>query len=274
MAMTLKLDSVSFGYRNHPVLHNVSIDEAKPGEVTAVIGPNAAGKSTLLKCIAGLLDCDGTVLLDDKPLSEYSQDERTEHICYLPQEVAVNAILTVFEAVLLAKKHSASWSVSDDDLAAVSKVLDELDISELGSRFLNELSGGQKQMVSIAQAIVRNPKVLLLDEPTSSLDLQHQLEVFELVEKVAIEQNMITLVAVHDLNLAARFAETFIVMQDGRKLHAGSASQVLTPEVIEDVYKVIVDVDYDSDGRPLVYLKRSAKSAKTIDNARRLVSAQ
>lgn len=263
MAMTLELDSVSFGYRNHPVLHEVSINEAKPGEITAVIGPNAAGKSTLLKCIAGLQSGTGTVLLDGKPLGDYSQDERTEHICYLPQEVPVNAILTVFEAVLLAKKHSASWKVSDEDLGAVSRVLDDLDIAELSTRFLNELSGGQKQMVSIAQAIVRKPKVLLLDEPTSSLDLQHQLVVFELVEKVAIEQNMVTLVAVHDLNLAARFAETFIVMQDGRKLHAGSASEVLTPEIIEDVYKVIVDVEYDDDGRPLVYLKRSAKRALT-----------
>lgn len=267
MAMSIALEDVGFSYGSTEVLRNVCLDEAQPGGITAIVGPNAAGKSTLLRCIAGLLSASGSIKLGGKPLRDYSQTELTQDVCYLPQEVPINAILTVFEAILLARKHTATWRVADEDLGAVAKTLDDLGISHISSRFLNELSGGQKQMVSIAQALVRDPKILLLDEPTSSLDLQHQLEVFELVHELTKANDIVTLVAVHDLNLAARFADTFIVMKDGKKFTAGKPADVLTPETIEAVYNVIVEVNQASDGRPWMILKRSARQGAALTTA-------
>ena len=182
---------------------------------------------------------------------------------YLPQESPVNAVLTVFEAVLLARKHTLSWRVSDEDLKSVAGVLVDLDIEELSTRFLNELSGGQKQMVSIAQALMRNPRVLLMDEPTSSLDLQHQLEVLDLISYLAEEREITTLVALHDLNLAARYATQFVVMDHGEVYVSGDAASVLTPEMLKDVYGVNATVYVDNDGIPQITPISSARTRRS-----------
>ena len=212
--MRLSAKDVRFSYGSAEVLKGVTVDHAAPGQITATIGPNAAGKTTFFKCIAGLLKPNGVIELDGKDLRDCSREEVTRRVTYLPQESPVNAVLTVFEAVLLARKHTLSWRVTDEDLQSVTGVLEDLDIEDLSTRFLNELSGGQKQLVSIAQALVREPDVLLLDEPTSSLDLQRQLEVLDLVRRVTRERNIVTLISVHDLNLAARYADGFVVMSN------------------------------------------------------------
>jgi iron complex transport system ATP-binding protein len=168
--------------------------------------------------------------------------------------------LTVFEAVLLARKHSLSWRVGDEDLKAVSQVLEDLEIPELALRYLNELSGGQKQMISIAQALVRSPQVLLLDEPTSSLDLQHQLEVLVLIQKVIVERRITTIIALHDLNLAARYAHQFVVMSNGTVYATGKAKTVLTPEMLRDVYRIHAVVHIDGDQIPQITPISSVRS--------------
>jgi iron complex transport system ATP-binding protein len=242
MAMKLTVEEISFCYGSHPVLHNASLTCAEPGKVTALIGPNAAGKSTLFKCMAGLLHPTGKLLLNDRPLTTYSREKLAQHICYLPQEVAVSAALTVFEAVLLARKQHASWRASDDDLMAVENALQKLNITHLSLRYLNELSGGQKQMVSLAQALVRKPDILLLDEPTSALDLHHQLSILELVQQITSERKIITVIALHDLNLAAQFADYFVVMKEGRVYGCGESDSVLTSAMIREVYRVEAQV--------------------------------
>ncbi len=172
-------------------------------------------------------------------------------------------MLTVFEAVPLARKHTLSWRVSDEDLKSVAGVLVDLDIEELSTRFLNELSGGQKQMVSIDQALVRDPRVLLMDEPTSSLDLQHQLEVLDLISYLTDERGITTLVALHDLNLAARYAAQFVVMDRGEVYASGNAASVLTPETLKDVYGVNATVYVDNDGIPQITPISSARTRRS-----------
>lgn len=250
--MRLEIKDLSFGYGSKPVLENIEM-QASPGAITAVIGANAAGKTTLLKCIAGILKPGGGgIVLDGKEMKNLKKDEITKYVSYLPQETSAHAVLTVFEAVLLGRLHSLSWRVSDDALTLVSEVLEDLEIEDLASSYLNELSGGQKQMVSIAQSLVREPKVLLLDEPTSSLDLQHQLEVIDMVRDVTMERKITTIIALHDLNLAARYADKFVVLNKGVVYASGKPASVLTPEMVRYVYGVNATVYTDGDGIPRI----------------------
>ena len=246
--MMLSTEDVRFSYGATPVLKGITIQELGAGKVTSIIGPNAAGKTTFFKCMAGLLKAEGSIRLDGKDIKDYPKEAVTRYVSYLPQEGTVNAVLTVFEAVLLARKHSLSWKVSGQDLEIVAQILADLEIADLATRFLNELSGGQKQLVSIAQCLVRSPQVMLLDEPTSSLDLQRQLEVLDLVKQVTAERKITTLISLHDLNLAARYADAFVVMNGGQVYSTGKAKAVLTPQMLRDVYGVNAQVYFvDAD---------------------------
>jgi iron complex transport system ATP-binding protein len=257
----LRVESLSFAYGQTPVLRGVSFDEPPVGGVTALIGPNAAGKSTLFKCLAGLLVGQGTVLLDGQELRALGRDEIRRRVAYLPQENPTAAVLTVFEAVLLARQQTSSWWVDDASLAATATALDDLGVEELATRYLNELSGGQKQLVSIAQALVRAPRVLLMDEPTSSLDLHRQLDVLGLIRRVARERGITALVALHDLNLAARHADHLLVLHGGRLYAAGTPAAVLSERTIREVYGVEARVEVDVDGRPVVTALRAVREA-------------
>jgi iron complex transport system ATP-binding protein len=254
----LRVEGLSFAYGATPVLRGVSF-EAPVGGVTALIGPNAAGKSTLFKCVSGLLAGRGDVLLDGRALAGMSRGEVNRTVAYLPQENPTAAVLTVFEAVLLARQRAGAWRVADDDLARVGAALEELGIVDLALRYLNELSGGQKQLVSIAQALVRAPRVLLMDEPTSSLDLQRQLEVLGLVRRIAQERGVTVLVALHDLNLAARHADHVLVLDEGMLRAAGPTAGVLTPAMVLEVYGVEARVELDAGGVPVVTALRSVR---------------
>lgn len=262
MVTGLTVQGVSFGYGDHHVLRDATLGTLEAGTVTALIGPNAAGKTTLLKCMAGLLPCGGTVALDGAEVRKLPLDRLTHQVVYLPQETVVPGVLTVFESVLLARQRTASWRVGDADLADVTDVLARLELQHLAKRYLNELSGGQRQMVSIAQALVRRPRVLLLDEPTSSLDLQHTLEVLHLVRRLAAEADTAVVVAVHDLNLAARFTDRVAVLAGGRVLAHGTPQQVLTPDLLRHVYGVEALVHAAHDGVPQITPLASVRAAE------------
>jgi iron complex transport system ATP-binding protein len=250
--VALAVEGLRFAYGPTRILDDIRIPELPSGAITALVGPNAAGKTTLLKCLAGLLRSHGQVLLDGRDMTRMRRDEVTRRVSYLPQEVPVHAVLTAFEATLLAKQHSFSWRVGESDLALVERTLRDLDIEHLAMRYLNELSGGQRQLVSIAQALIRRAEVLLLDEPTSNLDLQRQLEVLALVRRVAEERGMTTVITMHDLNLASRFAAHVIVLHGGRVYAAGTPEAVLTPAMLRDVYGVHASVHPDAGGVPQV----------------------
>lgn len=259
MAVTLAMQDYTFGYGSFPVLTGITIDALPPGTLTAIVGPNATGKSTLFKCIAGLLTGRGAILLDGQDTRRLKRAELTRQVTYLPQNVFSSAVLTVFEAVLLARQVSATWRVSSTDLDSVGQVLAELGIEHLALRHLNELSGGQRQIVSIAQALIRDPEVLLLDEPTSSLDLHHQLEVLEIVRAATTARGMTTLIALHDLSLAGRYADHFIVLAKGAVYNSGAPADVLTPELLRDVYHVDADIWHDNEGHPVISPRRALR---------------
>jgi iron complex transport system ATP-binding protein len=258
--MRIRLEGLRFSYGATPVLEGISIAEIPSGTVTATIGPNAAGKSTLFKCIAGLLKPEGVIRLDGQAIQGgRSRGEYSRLVSYLPQEYPSTAALTVFEAVLLARQHSASWIVADEDLNRVSAVLGRLGLEGLALRYLNELSGGQRQLVAVAQALAREPRVLLLDEPTSSLDLQRQLELLSLVRAIAAERGITVLIALHDLNLAARYADRLLVLYEGRVLAFGPPAAVLSETLLRRVYGIEGRVALDAEGIPLVTPLRSTR---------------
>ncbi len=236
--MKLNIERLDFAYTpGNPILKNLAM-EAFPGEITALIGPNAAGKSTLLKCIAGLLHPSGAIKLDGRETGAIPRNELNKLIGYLPQELSARAVLTVFEAILIGRLKTLSWKVSDEDLDKTSETLAFLGIEELAPRFLNELSGGQKQMVSIAQTLVAEPRLLLLDEPISNLDLRHEMEILELVRTITRQQNTTTILAIHNLSLAARYADKLVVLREGQVFASGTLEAVLSPEMVRKVYGV------------------------------------
>jgi len=232
MVATLQLNAVGVRYGKREVLSGITTPTLKGGEVTAVIGPNAAGKSSLFRRIAGLLSGPGDIAIDGFP------EQSASRICYMPQDTSVNTVLMVYESILLARKQGADPRVSDADLEAVDKVLGSLHIESIAFKGLSELSGGQRQLVSLAQTLVRDPDILLLDEPTSALDLHKQVEVLSLIQSLARRRQMCVVLAIHDLNQVLRVADRVMVIDAGTMVRCGPAEAVITPELLRDIYKV------------------------------------
>jgi iron complex transport system ATP-binding protein len=254
----LILHNVSVGYRNRRVLEAVTTEIA-PGSIVAVVGPNAAGKSTLMRAIAGLHPVSsGDILLNGEDLAKCSAPERARLAAYLPQSLPQATSLVAYEAVLSTNRAIHSRMPRTTIESAIERVFDQLGIRELAFRRLNEMSGGQRQMVGLAQAIVRQPTLLLLDEPTSALDLRWQLHVLEAIREVVVSNGTTCLMAMHDLNLAFRFADQAILLGSGRVLANGDPAEVMTADVLEAAYGVIGRIERCSLGFPLVLIDRVA----------------
>ncbi|GAA6180102.1 ABC transporter ATP-binding protein [Shimia sp. NS0008-38b] len=239
----LSATDLEFSYGAQPVLRGVGFDGLKSGQVTALIGPNAAGKSTLFRLISGLTKPrSGTITLGDIDLDTLPMRERLKRICFMPQYFAANAALTVFDVVMMAHKQLKGWRVSEEDIRTVSLTLHSAGIGHLAEAYVSELSGGQSQMVSAAQALIRRSDVYLFDEPTSALDLRHQLEVLGRIKRAMADRDAIGLVALHDLNLAARFADHLILLGKGRILAQGTPETVLRSAAISETYGVDVAI--------------------------------
>lgn len=221
--MGLSVTDLSFAYGKTPLFQALKAEAMPRGSITAVVGPNGVGKSSLFRLIAGLRKpTTGAISLDGNDLARLPQKRRHETVFFLSQHVGMRAALTVFDVVLLARKSGRGGRAGAEDLAKVEEVLGQLRIDTLSDRHVTDLSGGQQQLVATAQALVRDPQVLLLDEPTSALDLRRQLEVMELVRSMTIRRNIVTLVALHDLSLASRFADRFLLLDGGRVVADGS----------------------------------------------------
>jgi iron complex transport system ATP-binding protein len=234
--MILSVDGISFRYNSHPVLQEVTF-ELPSGQILGVLGVNGAGKSTLLKCINKVLRPNsGSVLLDGTNLLRLSGAAVARCIGYVPQRYTEDQV-TVFDAVLLGRKPHIKWAATERDLRVVERLLKLMGLEACALRPVSTLSGGEAQKVVIARALAQEPKVLLLDEPTSSLDLRNQLEVMNLVTNVVRSEGVSAVVAIHDLNLALRFVDRFLILKDG-SIHATGLKDALTPEVIEEVYGV------------------------------------
>lgn len=240
---TLSVSSLSHSYGKRQVLHDITISALQPGSLVGLIGPNAAGKSTLFKCLSGMRKNDtGSIYLGEENLADLSLRNRLKKVCFMPQFFSTTAALSVFEVVLMSYKQLAGWTVSAEDRLAVARALDLAGIGHLADANIAELSGGQAQMVSLCQALVRNANVYLFDEPTSALDLRHQLEGLTRIREAMHNRNAIGIVALHDLNLAARFADHLLLLGNGRLLAEGNPTEVLSQAVIGETYGVNIDL--------------------------------
>lgn len=238
--MILSVEGLAFKYPSRSVIKNINFSISK-GDFLAVLGINGAGKSTLLKCINRVLKPHaGTVYINDNEAFKLNRRELAKRIGYVAQRNE-SIRSTVFDAVLLGRRPYIQWEASQNDLEIAHEALKALELEEYALRYLNELSGGEQQKVVIARALAQKPELLLLDEPTSSLDLKNQLEVAKIIKKVVKEQQMAAVVTMHDLNLAIRFADKFLLLKNGEIFAAGGI-EVMTPENIESVYSVPVRI--------------------------------
>lgn len=259
----LQIKDLTASYGKNVILTEISLKDIKQGELTAVIGPNGTGKSTFFKAISGLLKGTiGEILLNDDNLTKLSPETLAKRICYLPQSVNTTAALTAFEVVLLGLKFQSGWSVKNKDAEQVERIFQILDIEHLSDQYIGDLSGGQQQLIWIAQAIIRQPEMLLLDEPTSALDLQHQLAVMDLLKILTKKRNIVTMVALHDLNLAARYADKILVIKDGKLRAFGVTKDIFKTDIINETYGVEVEVQTGPSGDIMVMPIRSKRELR------------
>jgi iron complex transport system ATP-binding protein len=232
----IEVSNLSFSYNSHNVLQNVAL-ELREGEILGIIGPNGSGKSTLLKCIDSILKPkSGSILLDGKEVNRMQRSELAKLIGYVAQREESRFPVNVFDVVLMGRKPYLSWKPSQADLEKVASIIELLNLESIAMREIDSISGGERQKVMIARALAQEPPVLLLDEPTSFLDLRHQLEVMELIKTLS-EQGKTSIVAIHDLNLAIRYCHKFLLLKEG-KVFASGGKEVISPETIEPVYQV------------------------------------
>lgn len=256
----IKLENLKFSYKKSstPVFKDLSFEFSNGFNV--ILGPNGAGKSTLVKAIFGLLDYDGEVLYKKDSVTKMPLSEKVKLMSYLPQMDTNISTLTVLEMVLLGRLPELGRKISDEDLSIVMETLESLSIDDLAPRKFSQLSGGQQKLVFIAQTLVREPSLIILDEPTNSLDLQKQLELCQLLQKIVLERGVDLIVILHDINLASRYAEHIVIMtDDGSYYNSGPPKDVITSKMLHDVYGVIGDVSLDSNNIPIISPKRSVR---------------
>lgn len=239
--MKLSADGLEFSYKSKKTLEDVSF-EIERGDIVSVLGPNGVGKTTFLKCLNSILKPQsGVVTLGDKDMSMISKREIAANIGYVPQR-SDPARMTVFESVLLGRRPHIDFDATDKDYKITANVLEMMGLSDKSSEFVDEISGGEYQLVQIARAFVQQPKVILLDEPTSNLDPLNQHKIMHIIMHVVEANDMSAVMVVHDLNLSVRHCNKFILMKEGRIFAAGGL-EIITPENIKEVYGIDVYVD-------------------------------
>jgi len=250
--MELVLDNVSKAYGSITALDAISFSVG-PGELVALVGPNGSGKSTLIKAIATIHNTTGgTITIDGKDIREIDPVDLAVLLGYVPQSFSYTLYSTVFETVLMGRRRYIKWSVSDEELSRVQRSLDALEMGDLAGKYINELSGGERQKVFIARALAQDPEVFLFDEPTSALDIRYQIEVMETMRRITREQNSSMIIAVHDLNLAYRYADAVVFLNKGKMAGYGKPQDILTPDCIRSVYGVDSFVVENECGRFIV----------------------
>ena len=206
----------------------------------------------MLKTIIGILPGKGDIKINGKPAAAYTPQERSSTVSYLSQDNDCKINLSVFEVVMLGRMGSLSFHVKDEDIQATEDVLKRLNIQAFASRSIMALSGGQRQLVFIAQTLVKEPSVLLLDEPTSALDLHKQFNLLTLLKGLTQEHKFTTLVTLHHLDLAAKFADEIIILKNGEVYSQGVPREIFTEEMMETVYRIKTKVYMDDEGVPHV----------------------
>lgn len=247
----IEVKNISFAYGKNEVLRDISFC-TKSGECVGILGNNGAGKSTLVTCLNNIqTPRTGSVYIDKQDVLKMSRLETARRISYVAQKNEMSQ-MAVFDSVLLGRKPYIKWAVGQEDIDICEAVIGQLGLSKFKLRYVSELSGGELQKVMLARALVQQPKLLLLDEPTSNLDPKNQYEMLALVRSLAKEREISVLMVLHDLNLALRYCDRFLFLKDGAVYKYGDAS-IITRETMEAVYGIASTIT-EVDGRKIVII--------------------
>jgi iron complex transport system ATP-binding protein len=251
----IKASNLKIAYDRRVVIPDFDLEIGR-GEIITLIGPNGSGKSTVLKALARLLDTRaGTVYLNGRDIHSLSTKEVAKQLCILPQNPGAPVDLTVRELASYGRSPHQPWYIHDDAQSrqVVEWALKEAGVADLADRRLQQLSGGERQRAWIAMALAQQPKILLLDEPTTFLDISHQLEVMELLKRLNGDLNLTVLMVLHDLNQAFRYSDRLVLIRKGQKVAEGVPEKVITKELLKEVYRVDAEIIYHhTSGKPMV----------------------
>ncbi|KQN48039.1 ABC transporter ATP-binding protein [Rahnella sp. R3(2024)] len=250
----LQIRDFNAGYPKRPVIRHLNVPMLPRGKITVLLGPNGSGKSTLLRSLAGLNRAEGQLMLDGHDLMPMPFARRAEQVVYLPQTLPAGVHLHVLESIIVAQRASGGKSKVTDGTDKVMTLLRQLGIEHLALSYLDQLSGGQKQLVGLAQSLIRQPSLLLLDEPLSALDLNYQFHVMDLVRKETQKRNIVTVVVVHDINIALRHGDRVLMLKDGHLIADGEPEAVITADSLARVYGVRGRIERCSQGTPQILI--------------------
>jgi iron complex transport system ATP-binding protein len=234
----IELDNISLGYNHRAVLHDVSM-KAAPGQILGLVGPNGSGKSTLIKGITGVINLfSGRILIDGHDITTIKQSKLARIVATVPQSPALPGAFTAFEVVLMGRTPHLGLLRYEGgkDLTIAWQAMEATHTQSFAERRVSELSGGERQRLVIARALTQQPKAMLLDEPTANLDINHQVEILNLVRSLCLEQSLTVVIAIHDLNLAAQYCSWMVMLNGGKVYTEGTPLDVLTAPNIKKVY--------------------------------------
>lgn len=256
----LSINSLHVAYDKHDVLQDLNL-QLDRGELLGLIGPNGSGKTSLIRALSGVIKpTAGEIYIEGKELSTFSEGGRARLLAVVPQSAQLPPAFTVFECVALGRTPHLAWlgRLGQSDLKHIHAAMQAAEISHLSDRRAGELSGGEQQRVILARALAQACPILLLDEPTAHLDLHHQVSLLSLVRRMAKDQKLAVLVAMHDLNLAALYADRLVLLVEGRIRASGTPAEVLTTDILQSAYQVPLHVHPNPQhGTPWVVLQRN-----------------
>lgn len=251
----LRVSGLSTSLGKVDVLQNLTLPDLSAGSLVALLGPNGCGKSTLLKSIAGLIPSSCDVLsAGDTDLRAQDAATRSEILRYLPQSAPDTVHLTVREAVMIAYRARNRARPHPDVHTRIDALLHDLNIAHLRHHYLDQLSGGQRQLASLAQALIHKPMLLLLDEPLTSLDMNYQIHVMRFLAKLTHEQGVTAIVVLHDLDMALRYADHALLLHQSGLLASGTPASVFIPENLAHAFSVHTRLEHDSQGQLRIFV--------------------
>ncbi|MFY0517193.1 ABC transporter ATP-binding protein [Lysinibacillus sp. UGB7] len=258
----LKIEQLSVCYEHKEVVHDFSFD-VKKGEVLSIIGPNGSGKSTILKAVSRMLPYQaGTITFDGENMRQLSSKEIAKKMCVLSQRNQAPADITVRNLVCYGRYPHKKWfeRLDDEDYAIVDWALEKTQLTHYKDQSIAALSGGESQRAWIAMALAQRPQILLLDEPTTYLDIAHQHEVLELVRELNRDMGMTVVMVLHDLNQASSYSDRIVVVKDGYRAQIGTPDYVMTEQMIQTIYKMEAEIQHvEWDSAPRIQLKSTIK---------------
>ncbi len=261
MINKLAIQNLTFGYQDKSILKDFFM-AVGDGQIVSVVGPNGSGKSTLIKCIDRILvPASGNISVDRCDVMGMNRREIARRIAYVPQNALRVFPHTVFDVVLMGRRPHLSWKGGAADEEKTWDVLQLLGIEELALSPFSDLSGGQQQKVLIARALAQETGVILLDEPTSNLDIWHQIDVMEILRRLVRRQRLTAIIAIHDLNMAARYSDRIMMMKKGMIVATGKPDDVMTGENLETVYGIRANVRIAEDCPFVIPVERIAGKA-------------